>query len=755
MSFQNFIIQHKNEAQELKEEMVKEKWSELFQNLIIQLTEKGYDNLSKESHPGKSLEVHIKEIKKISSEILKFHQFPLQNFKICEYLAETHDLGKLSQKWNIDEAKRKDPNFSHSIESVKIIWRFEYFIKNLEWILSFFIYRHHGALKKGEINDIPYKDQKISLPFDGDSDFGEYLDSLDFEKRITLVDSFGVFKIADSISADSKNNEEINNKIKNITNKAAISVDLIKSSFKNLDFERWGKQLKISQLGDRAILQAPTGWGKTNVSLLFAVNKDFSRIFYILPTITAIRRFKNRLEEILGKEHVDSYFYFYEVEARSEEKIDLEALFYAQYFLKPIIITTIDQFLMTFLQVGKYHLKRFNFRNSILILDEIHLLSPAMLKYFLFLFNKFKDIYNLKLLLMSATLPKEFIKFLREELNIDKRDCLSFIDELKYKNRVMFKYHPDEDLSSSTNLKNIVSLYRKGKKVLVIVNTVEKAINIGRKLIEDFKIVKSDVVIFHSRFIYKDRLKKEEELVTKNSSPHILVCTQVAEVSLDISYDYLFTELAQISSLVQRFGRVNRYGDKTNQTNVWIFYPQEVDKKRRYPYSKEELDVSDKILRQLEKKGYKSEFEIYRALNDSFSLESLKERMDKEDGIIIESWEKIKKYFFSLSFTEEEIQQILNYREGVNVLVVLSPEIIEEEIMRNEVEQIIRDLDKPKTTYNERKEFLSKLKELTIPVPVWLVREKIEGKFPVVIFKNYGYNYQYGLYPLEDKDFVI
>jgi CRISPR-associated endonuclease/helicase Cas3 len=40
----------------------------------------------------------------------------------------------------------------------------------------------------------------------------------------------------------------------------------------------------------------------------------------------------------------------------------------------------------------------------------------------------------------------------------------------------------------------------------------------------------------------------------------VLVATQVVEVSLDVSFDTLFTEVAPVDDLLQRFGRVNRYG---------------------------------------------------------------------------------------------------------------------------------------------------------------------------------------------------
>ena len=108
----------------------------------------------------------------------------------------------------------------------------------------------------------------------------------------------------------------------------------------------------------------------------------------------------------------------------------------------------------------------------------------------------------------------------------------------------------------------------KGKKVLVIVNTVEKAIKIGRRLEEEFGLkYGEDFIVFHARFMYLHRKEKETWVEEYKKKSHILVATQVCEVSLDISYDVLFTELASLPALIQRFGRVNRYGDtKTPQS---------------------------------------------------------------------------------------------------------------------------------------------------------------------------------------------
>jgi len=117
------------------------------------------------------------------------------------------------------------------------------------------------------------------------------------------------------------------------------------------------------------------------------------------------------------------------------------------------------------------------------------------------------------------------------------------------------------------------------------------------------------VYLFHSRFTVRD--KEEKMRLVNEISSGILVATQVVEVSLDIDYDTLYTEVAPIDSLIQRFGRVNRRGMKEGRAYVYA-----VEGKRFYlPYSKRSVEASLSMVKELEEA--KNELDFLR-LNDSF-----------------------------------------------------------------------------------------------------------------------------------------
>ena len=115
----------------------------------------------------------------------------------------------------------------------------------------------------------------------------------------------------------------------------------------------------------------------------------------------------------------------------------------------------------------------------------------------------------------------------------------------------------------TNNLDMIHDKIAAGKRVLVVVNTVGRCQELAQALEE------LHPVCYHSKFILKDRRKKEALIL--NQEPMLLIATQVVEVALDIDFDVLFTECAPPDALAQRAGRVNRKRKRDGE--VIIFRP--------------------------------------------------------------------------------------------------------------------------------------------------------------------------------------
>ena len=137
-------------------------------------------------------------------------------------------------------------------------------------------------------------------------------------------------------------------------------------------------------------------------------------------------------------------------------------------------------------------------------------------------------------------------------------------------------------------LPSIVEAIQSGKRVLVVANRVAQAQEIYRQLQEQFR----GVHLLHSRFTRRDRVAKErtiiEALQGKRNDVQALVATQVVEVSLDVSFDTIFTEVAPVDDLLQRFGRVNRYGEHPKGVEVHV--ARKFDDKLLRVYDRERLE---------------------------------------------------------------------------------------------------------------------------------------------------------------------
>lgn len=109
----------------------------------------------------------------------------------------------------------------------------------------------------------------------------------------------------------------------------------------------------------------------------------------------------------------------------------------------------------------------------------------------------------------------------------------------------------------------ITEQHRPGERTLVIVNTVPRA----REIFDKLKL--PGAVLIHSRFRPAER-KALAARIAGDPPPEgqVVVATQVLEAGVDISANRLITDAAPWASLVQRFGRVNRYGE-WNEARIW------------------------------------------------------------------------------------------------------------------------------------------------------------------------------------------
>jgi CRISPR-associated endonuclease/helicase Cas3 len=183
------------------------------------------------------------------------------------------------------------------------------------------------------------------------------------------------------------------------------------------------------------------------------------------------------------------------------------------------------------------------------VFDEIHAFDDQLFGHLLVFLKNFP---KLPALLMTASLPKQrldALKSVRPDV-----ECVPGPAEFEELKRYLIR-----EVSDLAEVhEEIERCLADGGKVLWVRNRVEWANQTYRNCREQFEAV---VNIYHSRLRYKDRSIRHRRVIDafkRKNGGAILVATQVAEMSLDLSADLLVTDLAPIPSLIQRMGRLNR-----------------------------------------------------------------------------------------------------------------------------------------------------------------------------------------------------
>ncbi|MDR7409711.1 MAG: CRISPR-associated helicase Cas3' [Armatimonadota bacterium] len=143
----------------------------------------------------------------------------------------------------------------------------------------------------------------------------------------------------------------------------------------------------------------------------------------------------------------------------------------------------------------------------------------------------------------------------------------------------------------------ILDRHKPGTLTLVVVNTVERARRLHAELRKRAAGREIEVRLLHSRFRPPDRRAAlEAALAPTSGAGRIVVATQVVEAGVDVSAATLVTELAPWTSLVQRFGRCNRFGDHAAGEVWWV----DLADREAPPYAPEELSEARARLAALE-----------------------------------------------------------------------------------------------------------------------------------------------------------
>ena len=478
------------------------------------------------------------------------------------------------------------------------------------------------------------------------------------------------------------------------------------------EMQRFAKDNTDSNL----ILIGSTGLGKTEASLLWIGN---NKGFYVLPLKTAInamyRRIRNTLykddyTENLGLLHGELENIYLEEDDESSRALDSETeesmKFWEYYGLTramslPLTICTPDQVFRFAFKYCSYELQLATYSYSKMVIDEIQAYSPDILATLIYALQLI-DMVGGKFAITTATLPP-FIKDLLQE-DIDKK--IEYKEKTFLNNKIRHRVSLRHSAINIDDIKDFIEdkYHQESMKLLVVVNTVTKAQGIYRELKSwlDENDIEIEMNLLHSKFTVQHRSEKEDAILKDGKSKCkkrvIWISTQVVEASLDIDFDYLFTELSDLSSLLQRLGRCNRKGLKS------------VDEFNSYVY----LDIDENLLiKYSDKNAYASGGIIYKSLYELSKVALLEWENENNTGLFLEADKNrlIDNYFTKKKIEEYDKMYSSIYREYLaeykrmhDHLVYIIPDSKNAKEVIKEFRNIISRRVIPQSIYEDKQE---------------------------------------------------
>lgn len=350
------------------------------------------------------------------------------------------------------------------------------------------------------------------------------------------------------------------------------------------------------------VIEAPMGEGKTEAAL-FAAEKlgkmwGKSGYYVALPTAATSNQMYGRVNELLKRKkngtakllHATAWM----VEHDGSELFggqQPEALKWTdpvkRGLIAPYAVGTVDQVMMSVLQVKYGILRLTGLASKVLIIDEIHAYDSYMTDIICLLLSWCRHLH-IPVILLSATLPpKRKAELLEPYGTLELSDAPTYPGiTVLYENQA-----PEEIAVHGTFMSQTVEVERvpflnqhdeiakwthefleqNGGCVCVIVNTVSAA----QLVYEALCHYEKKVMLFHAQFTMKRRCEIEKECIrlfgkdkTFRPKRAVLIATQVVEQSLDLDFDYMILEICPIDLILQRMGRLWRHTDTKRPETV-------------------------------------------------------------------------------------------------------------------------------------------------------------------------------------------
>jgi CRISPR-associated endonuclease/helicase Cas3 len=598
------------------------------------------------SHPGKLLKDHLIEIYEIGKK-----QVSEELQEIFKIIALSHDFGKYTtffQRHLFGEVVDKDlsaHSFISALFGAYISEKRNMGRKNIVFIYSI-ITNHHGnirdlkhdfknniSLKKEnfekQIIDIKNNEKEIMKDMKEmslEEEFISFINHFDFEKFIKKLEKniilltrekdmdnyfehqemYSALIYSDKLSAARVKEEipkyfDFKDYFKSFEEKIKNSDSEINKTRKEI-FENIQKEIENIDEKDKILtITAPTGSGKTYSGFFAAlkIKEKFNKekIIYALPFTSIINQNYDVIKDLVEKyddfkKNENNYIIKHHYLSSKEYKTDKERYEASQAELliegwnSGIIVTTFVQLFETLISTKNRYLKKYNqIKNSVIILDEIQALDVEYYPLIEKILKEISEKMNVHIIIMTATKPyifteskellKDYSKYFKSfnrvdlEINIEKKSIDNFINDIKDK------------------IEN--------KSTMIITNTIKQSLEIYSKL-KDYNpyYLSNNLLPIHRR----QKIKEIKEKL-QNGEKILLITTQLVEAGVDIDFELVIRDIAQLDSIIQSAGRCNRnFSKDKGKTIVYNITNEKNVSYASYIYSKTALNIVTEIFEQ-------------------------------------------------------------------------------------------------------------------------------------------------------------
>lgn len=433
-------------------------------------------------------------------------------------------------------------------------------------------------------------------------------------------------------------------------------------------------------------IEAPTGGGKTNLSMLAVaellnLDKDnaIDKIFYIFPFTTLVTQTYSALKKTFGLNDFEVAEIHSKAIYRDNGEENSDHLNYINNLMMNYPVSLMSH--IRFFDILKTNGKEINYlvhriANSVVVIDEIQSYSPQMWDKIVYFINNYAKYFNMKFIVMSATLPKignlVDVGDIKDEFVYLVEDKRKYFCNANFCNRVAFDYSllswgmPTKDIKQNylLNLKNFLldrsELYaiQNNGSVYTIIEFIFK-----KTASEFHNLFLNDNPFFDEIFLLSGTIlePRRREVISRLKSTELrskkvlLVSTQVVEAGVDIDMDLGFKDKSILDSEEQLAGRINRNVNK-KQCTLYIFdcdKPESIyGKDERYKVSLSEKEykaiLSEKNFDYL----YDLVMKKIKSLNNSKFIYNIK---DFKQHVLHCDFEKVDKELLLIKSSNESV----------------------------------------------------------------------------------------------------